>query len=125
MMTTRLFLAAACWPAFLCGQEKLTVLRDSSSKVFKSARNAGQELDAAWQRIAQAPSTRGFVPELLFIVGAYVLFALVVSGVRRASAGLRQRWRVDPLRSRGAAGVLGLDALDRAAVAAVAYILFE
>ena len=105
--------------------EKLTVLRDSSSKVFKSARNAGQELDAAWQRIAQAPSTRGFVPELLFIVGAYVLFVLVVFGVRRASASLRQRWRVDPLRSRGAAGVLGLDALDRAAVAAAAYILFE
>jgi moderate conductance mechanosensitive channel len=105
--------------------EKLTVLRDSSSKVFKSARNAGQELDAAWQRIAQAPSTRGFVPELLFIVGAYILFTLVVFGVRKASAGLRQRWRVDPLRSRGAAGVLGLDALDRAAVAAVAYILFE
>jgi hypothetical protein len=105
--------------------EKLAVLRDSSSKVFKTAPRAGQELGAAWQRIAQAPSTRGFLPELIFVVGAYALFALVVFGVRRASAGIRQRWRFDPVRTRGAAGVLALDALDRAVVAAVGYILFE
>ena len=105
--------------------EKLTVVRDSSSKVFKSAPRAGQELGAAWQRIAEAPSTRGFVPELGFVVGAYVLFALVVLGVRRASGGIRQRWRFDPVRTRGAAGVLALDALDRAVIAAVGYILFE
>ena len=105
--------------------EKLTVLRDSSSKVFKSAPRAGQELGAAWQRIAEAPSTRGFVPEVGFVIGAYVLFALVVLGVRRASRSIRQRWRFDPVRTRGAAGVLALDALDRAAVAAVGYILFE
>ena len=105
--------------------EKLTILRDSSSKVFKTAPRAGQELGAAWQRIAEAPSTRGFVPELVFIVGAYVLFVLVVLGVRRATAKIRSRWRFDPVRTRGAAGVLALDALDRAVVAAVAYILFE
>jgi small-conductance mechanosensitive channel len=105
--------------------EKLTILRDSSSKVFKTAPRAGTELGAAWQRIAQAPSTRGFLPELVFIVGAYVLFALAIFGVRRASASVRQRWRFDPVRTRGAAGVLALDALDRAVVAAVGYILFE
>jgi hypothetical protein len=105
--------------------EKLTVLRDSSSKVFKSARTAGTELGAAWQRIAEAPSTRGFVPELIFVVGAFILFALVVFGVRKATANVRHRWRADPLRTRGAAGVLALDALDRAVVAAVGYILFE
>jgi hypothetical protein len=36
------------------------------------------------------------VPELVFIVGAYVSFALVVFGVRRATASIRQRWRFDP-----------------------------
>ena len=105
--------------------ERLTVLRDSSSKVFKTAPRAAGELGAAWQRMAEAPSTRGFGPELGFIVGAYVLFVLTVLGVRRATRSLRQRWRFDPMRYRGASGVLALDALDRAVVAAVGYILFE
>ena len=69
--------------------EKLTVLRDSSSKVFKTAPRAGQELGAAFRRVAEAPSTRGFVPELLFVVGAYLLFALAVFGVRKATASQR------------------------------------
>ncbi|MGH8673505.1 MAG: mechanosensitive ion channel domain-containing protein [Burkholderiales bacterium] len=105
--------------------EKLTVLRDSSSKVFNTAPRAGTELVAAWRRISEAPSTRGFFPELGFIVGSFLIFAIAVFGVRRATAKVRQRWRTDALRARGAGGVLALDALDRAVVAALAYILFE
>src|SRR5262245_20509618 len=94
--------------------EKLAVLRDANAKVLKAAPRAFDDLAAAWQRVAAAPSTRGFGAELAFSSGALVvLLPLVVVAVRRATRRYRLACLDDALRARGAAGLLGLDVLDR------------
>jgi small-conductance mechanosensitive channel len=105
--------------------ERLAVLRDANKKVLKAARDAPADLAAAWRRVSEAPSTRGFWPQVGFILVTYAAFALAVVAVRRATARRRQALRSDPLRARGAAGVLALDAFDRGVIAALAYVLFE
>lgn len=105
--------------------KRLAVVRDAGLKVFNAAPGAAAELAAALQRVAEAPGSRGFASQLGLIAASFALFALTVFGVRRASAKVRQRWRTDALRARGASGALFLDALDRAAVAVLAYILLE
>ena len=110
---------------FLEYGERLTVLRDATAKVFKTALTARSDLATAWQKTAEAPSTRGFVPELLFIVASFGVFALAVFGMRRATGRWRRACGADPLRARGAAGLLALDAADRVMIAVLAYLLFE
>ena len=105
--------------------EKLAILRDANKKVFKAARDTPAEFTAAWQRISEAPSTRGFWPEVGFIFASFAIFALAVYGLRRATRRWRDRFSADALSSRGAAAVLALDGADRLVVAAVAYFLFE
>jgi hypothetical protein len=105
--------------------ERLTVLRNAGATVFKAAPRAAGDLAAAWQRVAQSPSTRGFGPQLGFIAVSFALFAVAVFATRRATARTRRACSADALRARGAAGVLAFDALDRIVVAALAYILFE
>ena len=105
--------------------EKLTILRDANKKVFKAARDTPAEFAMAWQRIAEAPSTRGFWPEVGFIFGSFAIFALAVYGLRRATRRWRERFSADALSSRGAAAVLALDGADRLVVAGLAYLLFE
>ncbi len=105
--------------------EKLAVLRDAKSQVLAAAPGAVSELAAAWQRVAVAPTTRGFGPQLAFIAVAYALLAALIVALRRATARFRLACGADPLQARGAASLLGLDALDRLAVAAFAYILIE
>ena len=105
--------------------EKLAALRNASFQVWKAAPGAFDELAAAWDRVAAAPTTRGFGAELGFSAGALGLLALVVLAVRRATRHYRLACVNDPLRARGAAGLLGLDTLDRVAIAAVAYLLIE
>lgn len=105
--------------------EKLAVLRNANASVLKAAPRVLDDLSAAWERVAALPSTRGFGAELAFSAGALGLLALVVAAARRATARLRFGALNDPLRARGAAKLLGLDALDRIAVAAVAYVLIE
>lgn len=104
---------------------KLAMLRDAGGKVFKAARGAPDELAAAWRRVAEAPSERGFWPQVAFIIVSFVIFAVAVFGMRRATARWRRACACDALCARGAAGVLALDGLDRLLVAALAYILFE
>ena len=105
--------------------EKLAVLRNANANVLKAAPRALDDLRAAWQRVAASPSTRGFGAELAFSAAALGLLALVAVGVRRATQRYRLAFRDDAFRARGAAGLLGLDVLDRIAVAAVAYLLIE
>ena len=106
--------------------EKLAVLRDANARVLKAAPRAFGDLGAAWERVTQAPSTRGFGPELAFSTGALVvLLPLAVVAVRRATRRYRLACIGDSVRARGAAGLLGLDILDRIAVAALAYVLIE
>ena len=106
--------------------EKLAVLRDANARVLKAAPRAFDDLAAAWERVRAAPSTRGFGAELAFSSGALlVILPLVVLAVRRATRRYRLACLDDSLRARGAAGLLGLDALDRIAVAAVAYVSIE
>jgi len=105
--------------------EKLAVLRDAKSAVFKSAPRTASDLAATWRRISEAPSTRGFWPQVGFIVASFVIFFLTVIGARRATARWRRACAADALRTRGAAGVLALDGADRLMVAGLAYVLFE
>ena len=105
--------------------EKLTIVRDANKKVFKAAPDTPAEFAMAWQRIAEAPSTRGFWPEVGFIFGSFAIFALAVYGLRRATRRWRERFSADALSSRGAAAVLALDGADRLVVAGLAYLLFE
>jgi small-conductance mechanosensitive channel len=105
--------------------EKLAVLRNANAKALAAARGTPAELAAAWQRIAQAPSTRGFGPQLGFIAGAFVLLAASVFLTRRLTARWRTACRADTLHARGAAGLLALDGLDRLVVAVLAYVAFE
>ena len=105
--------------------EKLAILRDANKTVFKAARDAPAEFASAWQRISEAPSTRGFWPEVGFIFASFVIFALAVYGLRRATRRWRDRFSADALSSRGAAAVLALDGADRLVVAGLAYVLFE
>src|SRR5262245_25710066 len=106
--------------------ETLAVLRDANANLLKAATRACDDLATAWERVAASPSTRGFGAELAFSSGALVvLLPLVVVAVRRATRRYRLACVNDPLSARGAAGLLGLDALDRIAVAAVAYVLIE
>jgi hypothetical protein len=105
--------------------EKLAVVRNANAKVLAAAPQALSDLSTAWQRVAAAPSTRGFGAELTFTGIALAALALTAFGVRRATARLRAACGNDPVPARGAAGILGLDALDRIGVAAVAYLLIE
>lgn len=105
--------------------EKLAVVRDANAKAFKAARSVLGDLGAAWKRISEAPSTRGFWPQVGFIVASFVIFVLAVLGVRRATARWRGACAADALRTRGAAGVIALDGIDRLVVAGLAYWLFE
>jgi len=105
--------------------EKLATLRDANKTVFKAARDAPAEFALAWQRIAEAPSTRGFWPEVGFIFASFAIFALAVYGLRRATRRWREQFSADALSSRGAAAVLALDGADRLVVAGLAYVLFE
>jgi hypothetical protein len=100
-------------------------VRNANAKVLAAAPQALSDLSTAWQRVAAAPSTRGFGAELTFTGIALAALALTAFGVRRATARLRAACGNDPVPARGAAGILGLDALDRIAVAAVAYLLIE
>jgi small-conductance mechanosensitive channel len=105
--------------------EKLAVLRNANSKVFGAARNTVDELGHAWRRIASAPSTRGFHAELAFSAASLTLLALIAFAVRRATRTLSTHFYADASPARGAGAVLGLDALNRLAVAAGAYLLIE
>jgi small-conductance mechanosensitive channel len=111
--------------AFLDYGEKLAVLRDANARTFKAARTVLGEVGGTWRRISEAPSTRGFWPQVGFIVASFVIFFLAVSGIRRATARWRRACTSDTLRTRGAAGVLALEGFDRLAVAGLAYVLFE
>jgi moderate conductance mechanosensitive channel len=105
--------------------ERLAVVRDAGLKALNAAPGAGMEIAAALRRVSETPGGRGFVAQLGFIAASFAIFVLAVFGMRRATAKVRHRWRNDALRARGASGVLFLDALDRAVVAALAYILLE
>jgi small-conductance mechanosensitive channel len=105
--------------------EKLAVLRDANAKVLAAAPRVVSDLRAAWQRIASAPSSRGFTAELAFVTGALFLMTLAIAGVRRATRGPRIAFGKDALPARGGAGVFALDGFDRIAVACVAYLSIE
>jgi small-conductance mechanosensitive channel len=111
--------------AFTAYGEKLAALRNANAQAFKASRTVLGDLGATWRRISEAPSTRGFWPQVGFIVASFVIFFLAVTGVRRATARWRRACASDGLRTRGATGVLVLDGLDRLAVAGLAYWLFE
>jgi small-conductance mechanosensitive channel len=111
--------------SFTAYGERLAVLRDANARAFKAARTVLADLGATWRRISEAPSTRGFWPQVGFIVASFVIFFLAVTGVRRATARWRRACAADALRTRGASGVLALDGLDRLVVAGLAYVLFE
>jgi len=103
--------------------KKLGVVRDAAANVLSAAPRAGDDLAVAWKHVAESPGTRTLQAQLGLIAASFAILALAVFGIRRATAPLRRRWRFDPLRARGAFGALLLDAVDRAVVAALAYLV--
>jgi small-conductance mechanosensitive channel len=105
--------------------EKLAVVRDANHKVLAAAPRVADDLAAAWRRVADGPTTRGFGAQLAFAGASLVLLSLVAFAMRRATARYRLLCDGDPVCSRGAAALFGLDVLDRIVVAACAYLLIE
>ena len=105
--------------------KRLAVVRDAGQNVLSTAPGAGHNLATAFRQIADSPGRRDFAAQLGLIAVSFAILVAAVLGVRVATSGLRQRWRADVLRPRGAAGVLLLDALDRIVLAAIAYLLVE
>ena len=105
--------------------KKLAVLRESGEKVTAAAPGAYRELAAALGRITDAPGKRTFENQLALIALSLGIFAALVVVVRRATRRYRLACRADALHARGAVGQLVLDAAERVAVAAAAYLLIE
>jgi len=105
--------------------KKLAVLRESGEKVAAAAPGAYRELAAALGRIADTPGKRTFENQLALIALSLGIFAALVYAVRRAARRYRLAYRADALHALGAVGQLALDAAERVAVAAAAYLLIE
>lgn len=105
--------------------KKLAVLRDSGEKVAAAAPGAYRELAATLGRIADASGKRTFEKQLALIALSLGICAASVYAVRRAIRRYRLAFRTDELHARGAVGQLALDAAERLAVAAAAYLLIE
>jgi len=106
--------------------QKLTGLIDSAAVVVAAAPRAVADFAASWQGIA-APvaGQRPFLSQLEMIAAALLLCLLAVLAVRMATRSLRDKCAADSVRSRGSVTLLIVDAMDRAALFAVAYALME
>lgn len=105
--------------------KKLAALQKAAATVLDAASNTGAELSAAFGRIGEAHGARDFGSNGWLGLAAVVFLLVLVFAFRRATARLRQQCIGDTLHARGAAGLLGFEAVDWALFAAGAYALIE
>ncbi|MBI1943225.1 MAG: mechanosensitive ion channel family protein, partial [Betaproteobacteria bacterium] len=104
---------------------KLAVLRDSGEKVVAAAPGARRELVGALARITDAAGTRTFAKQAALLALSLAILGALVQAWRRLTRRYQLVFRSDALHARGALGQLALDAAERVAVAAAAYLLIE
>jgi len=105
--------------------KQLSALQASAQKVVQAAPGTGSALAGALERIRTAPNTRGFQAQLGLVALAFLLAAVLVAALRRATRRARTAIDADALPARGGAWLLALDVLDRALAALVAYAFVE
>jgi len=105
--------------------KKLAALEESSFKVLAAVPHAWSDLTAALGRIAEAPGPRPFGTHVQLMLLSIVLLAAAVFVTRWFTRRIRAACLADTLHSRAAAGLLALDLLDRATLAATAYVLSQ
>jgi small-conductance mechanosensitive channel len=105
--------------------KRLQAFKESGARVLAAAPHAWDDLLAAAQRVAQATGPRDPTAQAWTIVWSVLAMLAMVLLLRRLTQRARRACLDDPMRARGALGLLGFEALDRVVLAALAYLQIE